>query len=36
MKSCVIDTAPRGLDKASDHTPVIVEIGPELVYGTAN
>ena len=26
LVSCTIDTAPRGLDKASDHTPVIVEI----------
>jgi exodeoxyribonuclease III len=25
-KSCVIDREPRGKDKASDHTPVIVEI----------
>ena len=24
--SCTIDTAPRGLEKASDHTPIIVEI----------
>lgn len=26
LRSCTIDTAPRGLDKASDHTPVIMEI----------
>ncbi|PJB69713.1 MAG: exodeoxyribonuclease III [Alphaproteobacteria bacterium CG_4_9_14_3_um_filter_47_13] len=26
MVSCTIDTIPRGLEKASDHTPVIVEI----------
>ncbi|NJN02212.1 MAG: exodeoxyribonuclease III [Leptolyngbyaceae cyanobacterium SL_1_1] len=26
-KSCVIDTAPRRLEKPSDHAPVIVEIG---------
>jgi exodeoxyribonuclease-3 len=25
-KSCVIDREPRGMDKASDHTPVIVEL----------
>ncbi len=24
--SCTIDTAPRGLEKASDHTPILVEI----------
>jgi exodeoxyribonuclease III len=24
--SCVIDTGPRALDKASDHTPVIIEL----------
>lgn len=26
LQSCVIDTVPRGLDKASDHTPVIMEL----------
>lgn len=26
LLSCVIDTGPRGLDKASDHTPVIIEL----------
>lgn len=26
LVSCTIDTKPRGMDKASDHTPVIVEI----------
>ena len=26
LKSCFIDTAPRGEEKASDHTPVIVEL----------
>jgi exodeoxyribonuclease III len=26
MQSCVIDTVPRGKDKASDHTPVIVTL----------
>lgn len=26
LESCVIDSAPRGLDKASDHTPVVVEL----------
>jgi exodeoxyribonuclease III len=25
--SCVIDKAPRELEKPSDHTPVIVELG---------
>lgn len=26
LKSCVIDREPRGWDKASDHTPIIIEI----------
>lgn len=26
LKSCVIDTAPRGWKKASDHTPIVVEL----------
>lgn len=26
LKTCYIDTEPRGWDKASDHTPIIVEI----------
>lgn len=26
LVSCDIDTAPRGLDKASDHTPLLVEL----------
>lgn len=26
LVSCTIDTAPRALDKASDHTPIIVEL----------
>jgi exodeoxyribonuclease-3 len=26
LQSCIIDTEPRGWDKPSDHTPVIVEI----------
>ncbi len=26
MRDCTIDSAPRGLEKASDHTPIIVEI----------
>ena len=26
LEGCFIDTAPRGLDKASDHTPVVVEL----------
>lgn len=26
LKNCVIDKAPRGEDKASDHTPVILEL----------
>lgn len=26
LKSCTIDRAPRGWDKASDHTPVLLEI----------
>lgn len=26
LQSCVIDTAPRALDKPSDHTPIIVQI----------
>lgn len=26
LQSCVIDTAPRGLDSPSDHTPVVVEL----------
>lgn len=26
LQSCEIDSAPRGLDKASDHTPIIAEI----------
>jgi exodeoxyribonuclease III len=27
LKSCMIDTTPRGWEKASDHTPVIVDLG---------
>ncbi len=27
LTACAIDRAPRGQDKASDHTPVVVEIG---------
>ncbi|QQG36999.1 MAG: exodeoxyribonuclease III [Micavibrio aeruginosavorus] len=27
LRSCRIDKAPRGWDKASDHTPVLLEIG---------
>ena len=26
LKECVIDTAPRGLDKASDHTPLVLKL----------
>lgn len=26
LVSCTIDSAPRGLDKASDHTPVVLEL----------
>lgn len=26
LEGCFIDTTPRGLDKASDHTPVVVEL----------
>ncbi len=26
FENCTIDAAPRGLDKASDHTPVVVEL----------
>lgn len=26
MKSCMIDTAPRALDKPSDHTPIVLEL----------
>lgn len=26
LKSCVIDAQPRGMEKASDHTPVIIDI----------
>lgn len=26
LRACSIDTAPRGLDKASDHTPLVVEL----------
>ncbi len=26
LKSCTIDTTPRGWDKASDHTPILVEL----------
>lgn len=26
LQSCTIDTSPRGLDRASDHTPVIMEL----------
>lgn len=28
LVSCVIDREPRGQEKASDHTPVVLEIGP--------
>lgn len=28
LVSCVIDTEPRGWDKASDHTPIVIEIDP--------
>jgi len=26
LQSCTIDTVPRGLEKASDHTPIIIEL----------
>lgn len=26
LKKCVIDQAPRGLDKPSDHTPILIEL----------
>ncbi|HEY8191234.1 MAG TPA: exodeoxyribonuclease III [Alphaproteobacteria bacterium] len=26
LQSCVVDTAPRGLDSPSDHTPIIIEL----------
>lgn len=28
LRACTIDKGPRGLEKASDHTPIIVEIRP--------
>lgn len=27
LEECFIDTAPRGLEKASDHTPIVIKIG---------
>lgn len=28
LQSCSIDRSPRGMEKPSDHTPIVVELGP--------